>query len=66
MTNAPRYYRVRPGDTLHGIAEKLYGDKRLGVIIYNHNRHYIENPNQLHPGQTIVIPHIRVDETVFQ
>lgn len=65
MMNALRYYRVKYGDTLATLGIKFYGNAGLGIVIYNHNKHYIANPNVLYPGQTIVIPYISAEDTVI-
>lgn len=61
---ALRTHRVRYGETLSSIAETYYGDPALYTFIYQHNRHYIENVNQLYPGQIIVIPYLPMKELV--
>lgn len=53
-----RTHRVARGETLAGIAQTYYGDASLWAVIYQHNERYIQNPNQLHPGQELVVPHI--------
>lgn len=55
-----RRYAVKPGDTLPGISRKFYGAPDWAMVIWEHNRHYVLNPNQLAPGQVIVIPHLPV------
>lgn len=52
-----RTYTVKPGDTLDTIAGHFYGDRRKIRPIWEHNRAIIENPNQLFPGQVLVIPY---------
>ncbi|MGH2732436.1 MAG: LysM peptidoglycan-binding domain-containing protein [Actinomycetota bacterium] len=47
---------VRPGDTLFGIAEEVYGNGNLFPIIFEANRNQIANPNLIFPGQTLRIP----------
>lgn len=49
-------YTVEPGDNLHWIAAKTYGDARLWVQIYEANSDKIMNPNVLEVGQVLVIP----------
>lgn len=63
--SALNYYRVKYGDTLATLGAKFYGDERLGLAIYQHNRHYIQNPNLLYPGQMICIPHIETTDMVI-
>jgi nucleoid-associated protein YgaU len=60
-----RYYTVKYGDTLATIAQRFYGNKELAMVIYRHNSHIIQNPNQLNPGQKISIPHIPRDSGVL-
>ena len=45
---SPRYYVVRPGDTLLSIADR-YGLELENILSLNH----IENPNVIYPGQII-------------
>jgi nucleoid-associated protein YgaU len=50
-------YVVQPGDSLSGIAGKLWHDTSLWTTIYSKNRALIgDNPNLIHPGQVLVIP----------
>jgi nucleoid-associated protein YgaU len=53
-----RYHIVDYGDTLATLAKLYYGEASLGTVIYQHNRHYISDPNMLYPGQKICIPHL--------
>lgn len=50
------FYTVEPGDNLHWIAAKTYGDARLWVKIYEVNSDKIANPNVLEVGQVLEIP----------
>lgn len=54
---APRYYVVRPGDSLSKIALHFYGSGGQWSKIYNANRAHIKNPNVIHVGQRLVIPY---------
>lgn len=52
-----RTYRVADGDTLAGLAQRLYGDRRRWVEIYNANRDQINDVNKrLVAGQVLDIP----------
>jgi len=53
-----RTYRVRSGDTLIGIARKVYGRRREGehLRIYRANRDKLSSPAALSIGQVLVIP----------
>lgn len=53
-----RTYRVRSGDTLIGIARKVYGRRREGdhLRIYRANRDKLPSPAALSIGQVLVIP----------
>ena len=53
-----RTYRVRSGDTLIGIARKVYGRRREGehLRIYRANRDKLTSPAALSVGQVLVIP----------
>ena len=49
-------YTVVPGDNLSKIASNHYGDSSKWRVIYEANRDLISNPNQIWPGQVLVIP----------
>lgn len=49
-------YVVQTGDTLWGIAKKIYGNGAQYTKIFNANRDKIKNPNLIYPGQKLVIP----------
>ena len=51
-----RTYTVVAGDSLSGIAKKLYGDADKWRLIFEANRDSIKNPDLIHPGQTFKIP----------
>ena len=46
---------VQAGDSLSGIAERVYGDPTHWVIIWRHNGH-IANPDRIEVGQVITYP----------
>lgn len=46
-------YTVKPGDTLSGIA-KAHGI--TAPALYNANRDRLKDPNQIYPGQELVVP----------
>ena len=54
--NADRTYTVVEGDSLSGIARKLYGDASKWRMIFEANKDSIKNPDLIHPGQTFKIP----------
>jgi endoglucanase len=58
QTPAPRarIYMVRAGDTLSGIALKLYGDSTAWRKIAAANAATLPNPSLLHVGQQLIIP----------
>jgi nucleoid-associated protein YgaU len=49
-------YTVVGGDTLSAIAEKYYGNPARWPIIFEANRHQIQNPDRIFPGQVLRIP----------
>lgn len=51
-----RYYTVKSGDTLWGIANKYYGDGREYPKIFEANRDKIDDPCLIFPGQEFLIP----------
>jgi nucleoid-associated protein YgaU len=44
------------GDTLSGIAEKSYSDANRWPIIFEANRHQIQDPNRIFAGQVLRVP----------
>ncbi len=48
---------VRRDDTLSAIAEREYGAQRRWPIIWNANRHQLEDPDELTIGMRLVVPH---------
>jgi phage tail protein X len=52
----PRPYRLRDGDTLEKIAERLLGDRSRAGEIYEANRSLISQPDLLPIGVTILLP----------
>lgn len=49
-------YRVRPGDSLAHISAMVYGDDQAWSRIFEANRHLLDEPDQVLPGLTLVIP----------
>ena len=49
-------HAVVGGDTLWSLAERFYGDADLWVILYEANRGSVSAPDELRPGQTLLIP----------
>jgi nucleoid-associated protein YgaU len=49
-------YTVAGGDTLSGIAEKYYNDAARWPIVFEANRHQIQDPDHIFPGQVLRIP----------
>lgn len=49
-------YVVQPGDTLGGIAKKVYGDFRLWPTIFEANRDKISSPSLIRVGMELLIP----------
>jgi hypothetical protein len=47
---------VQSGDTLSGIAEQYYGDPDRYPRIFQANRHVLEDPDVIVPGQELRIP----------
>ena len=55
---AIRYYRVKRGETLSSISKMFYGDEKFAMTIFQSNRHYITNPNEIYSGQQLAIPFV--------
>ncbi len=49
-------YQVRTGDTLAIIAARLLGDTNQWPRVFEANRHVLENPDQVWPGTTLIVP----------
>ncbi|GAA0421986.1 hypothetical protein Aca07nite_09700 [Actinoplanes capillaceus] len=52
----PRTYKVRPGDSLSGIAREQLGNEARWPEIFVLNRATIQNPNRIFPGQVLFLP----------
>lgn len=53
----PKTYTVKSGDTLWGIAKKMYGDGAQYMKIYNASKAVVgSNPNLIKPGQVLTVP----------
>ncbi|MGH2458338.1 MAG: cellulase family glycosylhydrolase [Chloroflexota bacterium] len=53
---ARRTYVVQSGDTLSGIAGRVYGDPAAWPRLAAANASWLHDPNLLRPGQTLTIP----------
>lgn len=53
---AAQTYTVVPGDTLSGIAKRLYGSAQRWREIYEANTDQISNPDLIRPGQVLNLP----------
>jgi nucleoid-associated protein YgaU len=51
-------YTVQPGDTLWRVAERVYGNGANYQAIFEANTELLESPDQIFPGQTLVIPQL--------
>lgn len=49
-------YTVQSGDTLWKISEQHYGDGSKYMKIFEANTNLLDNPDQIFPGQELVIP----------
>ena len=49
-------YTVVAGDTLSGIAQKYYQDATRWPVIFEANRHQLQDPDHIFPGQVLRIP----------
>jgi len=49
-------YTVQSGDTLWKISEQVYGDGSSYMKIFEANTGLLENPDQIFPGQELIIP----------
>lgn len=49
-------YRIRPNDTLVLISSRCYGDSSRWQSLFEANSHVLDDPDQLIPGVTLIIP----------
>lgn len=49
-------YVVREGESLGGIAQRIYGDAAFYTTIYQANRRALASPDQVRAGQKLIIP----------
>jgi len=49
-------YKVSEGENLWVIAKKVYGDPTKWILIYEHNKDVIEDPQVIRPGTLLKIP----------
>ncbi len=52
----PKVHEVRSGDTLSAIARQHYGDANAYPAIFEANRPMLKDPDDIYPGQVLVIP----------
>lgn len=51
-------HTVESGDTLSKIAKQYYGKPNKYMHIFNANTDKLKNPDLIHPGQELIIPHL--------
>ena len=51
-----RTYTVQSGDSLSKISKQFYGSANEYMKIFDANRDQLDNPNEIRPGQHLVIP----------
>jgi LysM repeat protein len=54
--SAGQTYTVKSGDTLSKIAQQFYGSASEYARIFEANRDQLSNPDNIQPGQELVIP----------
>ena len=50
------FYPVEKGDTLSGIAKRLYGDPNKYMKIFEANTPMLSHPDKTYPGQVLRVP----------
>jgi len=55
--SATRTYTVEPGDSLASIAQRFYGSDSDWTYLYQANEAKIANPNQIYPGELLLVPY---------
>ena len=53
-----KLYTVVKGDTLGGIAKKVYGDSSKYKQIFEFNQPMLKNPDLIYPGQVLRMPEL--------
>jgi len=53
---ATRTYTVQSGDSLSKISKQFYGNANEYMKIFEANRSQLKSPNEIKPGQQLVIP----------
>ncbi|PWU08592.1 MAG: peptidoglycan-binding protein [Terriglobia bacterium] len=51
-----RTYTVQAGDSLSKISKQFYGNSSEYMKIFEANRDHLSNPNEIKPGQELIIP----------
>lgn len=54
-------HRVRPGDTIEGIANDHYGHPSAWTRVLHHNQGRIQDRDRLNPGTILHLPASRKD-----
>ncbi len=54
----PRFYTVKPGDTLSKIAKQFYNDVNRYQAIFEANKPMLTHPDKIYPGQALRIPEL--------
>src|ERR1700733_1279021 len=54
--SSPHSYTVRPGDTLSGIAQQVYGNPGEWRQLFAANRATVADANLIYPGEVLTIP----------
>ncbi len=52
----PKFYTVKSGDTLSGIAKETLGDANSYMKIFEANKPMLSDPDKIYPGQVLRIP----------
>ncbi|MEY9930522.1 nucleoid-associated protein YgaU [Catenulispora sp. GP43] len=50
------FYTVQPGDNMSKIAVRQYGDPNQYDTIFQANKPMLTSPDQIYPGQVLVVP----------
>jgi nucleoid-associated protein YgaU len=59
-TSSPtRWHRVQLGDTLATISELYYDSPEYAGVLYRVNDKYLDNPNNITSGISLIIPYLK-------